>query len=58
MALTQVKWLLCAYLCVCLSVCKHCSADLCSGYYGVYKSHLLSELWGISTGFHVGQDYI
>lgn len=34
-------------------MCKHCSTDLCSGYYGVHKSHLLLELWGISIGFHV-----
>lgn len=34
-------------------MCKHCSADLCSGYYGVHKLHLHSKLRGISIGFRV-----
>lgn len=36
------------------SCANNCSTDLCSGYYGVHKSHLFSELWGISIGSHVG----
>lgn len=70
MALTQVKWLLCVYVCVhcvhvrvhvCLLIYEHGDIALFSCYHSVNKFYLLPELWGISTGFYVHlnrQNYI
>lgn len=34
------------HACVCLFMCKHCSADLCLGYYGVHTSCTFFQSYG------------